>query len=437
MRTFVASEHGAKLDTDLRHGGGSDDTAALQTLLDRGRDEGGVHVVIDGPARVTGLDVYSNTTLEGTDGAGLYLADDSDRAIIRNAHRSRGEIVDERITIRGLVLWGNRDHQLLPWVGDPLPGEVGVGREPEGIVQLEQDRSWKSPLQLLGVRHLVVENVEIWDGRAFTLWLANVSHVEIRNVVIDVNLPPYPTGASVEDQLAFIRATPPNVDGIHINGPADHVLIDGARIHVWDDAIALDANDWGVADLTIDDLAGPYAGQGPITDVEIRNIHLDAPSHGIRILSADQRIDRVEIENVYGAVKMRTVNISHFAIPERGDIGSLAFRNIRLAGARAIVFRELHPEAYAAQPPGTFDEERDSAFFVVNAAVESLELTDVSLTDVAERPILLIGPDAKIGSLAADITVTGDETATPRTAISDGASVGHLSLDIRNAGRGR
>jgi hypothetical protein len=431
---FLASEHGARLDTDLRQGGGTDDTAALQALLDRARDDGGAHIVIDGPALVSGLEVYSDTTIEGTPGAGLRLADDSNRAILRNAHRTRETVVDENITVRGLTFWGNRDHQLEPWRGALIPGEAGIIRKEEGIVQMEQDRTWKSPVQFLGVRNLVVDDVEIWDGRAYALWLANVSHVTVTGLRIDVNTGPYPTGAPFEEQQAFIRAVPPNADGIHINGPADHVLIDGARIYVWDDAVSLCANDCWVADLTVDDLTGPYVGQGPITDVTVRNIHLDRPSQGVRILSADQRIDRVVVENVFGSVRMRSVVISHYAIPEKGTCGSILFRNIRLASEPSPTLREVYPAAFGPLGPPSYQEEADSAFFALNTEVEELRLEGVSLSATEDRPVLLIGPDARIGSLHASIEIEGSDSRTPRIEMYDGASVADLSLHIQSKG---
>src|SRR5688572_6027169 len=91
-RVALASQSGALLNSNLLKGGGADDTAALQAVLDRGADGKPVHLIIDGVALVSGLNAYGNTIVECLDGAGLYLKDGSSRAIIRNAHRSRGTI---------------------------------------------------------------------------------------------------------------------------------------------------------------------------------------------------------------------------------------------------------------------------------------------------------------------------------------------------------
>ena len=54
----------AKLDSNVRTGGGTDDTAALQAVLNRAKTEGGIHLIMDGAALISQLIVYSNTTIE-------------------------------------------------------------------------------------------------------------------------------------------------------------------------------------------------------------------------------------------------------------------------------------------------------------------------------------------------------------------------------------
>ena len=81
MKTIYASETGAKLDSDVYTGGGTDDTAALQKALDTAKVEGGLRFVMDGAALITGLTVHSNTTLEClSDACGFFQADNSNRA---------------------------------------------------------------------------------------------------------------------------------------------------------------------------------------------------------------------------------------------------------------------------------------------------------------------------------------------------------------------
>jgi hypothetical protein len=61
-RIVIASESGAKLDSDVIKGGGTDDTALIQGILDRAPKLGSLKLVVDGPILVTGLTVHSNTS---------------------------------------------------------------------------------------------------------------------------------------------------------------------------------------------------------------------------------------------------------------------------------------------------------------------------------------------------------------------------------------
>ena len=65
IKKFVASQCGAVLDSDVHGGGGTDDTAAIQGILDIAQKDGvGVHLIMDGAALITGIKVYSDTVIE-------------------------------------------------------------------------------------------------------------------------------------------------------------------------------------------------------------------------------------------------------------------------------------------------------------------------------------------------------------------------------------
>jgi hypothetical protein len=44
------------LDSNVYEGGGTDVTALLQQVLDKASDDEGIHFLMDGPAKKTGLD---------------------------------------------------------------------------------------------------------------------------------------------------------------------------------------------------------------------------------------------------------------------------------------------------------------------------------------------------------------------------------------------
>ena len=137
MRTKIiyASQTEAKLDSNVLTGGGSDDTIALQKILDLAPEYGGIHLIMDGAALITGLTVHSNTTIECLNKAcGFYLADHANTSLIINANPSAQEIIDRNITLTGGTYNHNCMHQVhhLPqdvhygYTGDIVPLIPGI-----------------------------------------------------------------------------------------------------------------------------------------------------------------------------------------------------------------------------------------------------------------------------------------------------------------------
>jgi hypothetical protein len=111
-RIIIASEAGAKLDSDVTKGGGSDDTALIQGILDRAPKLGALKLIVDGPILVTGLKVHSNTTIECLNRAcGFYLADNSNRPLIANASPQPEGRADRNLSFLGGTYNGNAGHQ--------------------------------------------------------------------------------------------------------------------------------------------------------------------------------------------------------------------------------------------------------------------------------------------------------------------------------------
>lgn len=308
-----ASSAGAKLDSDLIRGGGTNDTRVLQRLLDHAKSGKAVHLILDGPALVSGLDVYGNTVIECTAGGGLFLQDGSSRAILRNAHRSRGAIIDEHIEIRGCFFNGNRKHQPSADIRRPDLAEFPFSSNKE------KDGTYISGLQFLGVNYLNIHDVTIWNYRAFGSLIANASYVDIRNVIVD-------NGGGPDANLAEYAAT----DGLHFKGPLRYVSIDSIKLRAGDDGIAFNANDYETDDITTRNDFGPYVGQGPIADVTVNNvIFMPGQFSGIRILSTNERIDRILINDVTGVTRFQWLTIGSWVNRRSfGNVGNVTIDNV-------------------------------------------------------------------------------------------------------------
>jgi hypothetical protein len=430
----VASRSGAAMNSDLRQGGGTDDTAALQAVLDQGANRP-VHLYIDGAALVSGLNVYSNTVIDCSNGGGLYLKDGSRRAILRNAHRSRGAIRDTRITVRNCFLNGNRWHQL----GGPVPELAGTAFA-DLPNNLEADGTPLSGLQFLGVNDLTFEGVTLWNVRAFGAMIGNASQIDIRNVTVD-------TGAELGDERNYF-----NTDGIHFYGPIRYVTIDGGKFRTADDALSFTANDSNTDDLTVHNDFGPYVGQGPITDVAVNNVLLMDAGWGIRFLSSNQRIDRVTVSNVTGTLRgAYAVNISHYQnAASIGNFGSISVSNVNVeystpdpwfAEIRRRMHQTLDPKTAATKAVKDWakiwaEETNDGIFalLTVDSPIESLTLSNIMTKASEGRPVLRFGPDANLRVVVADVSVDDPEFKAVPVQLDRGSHINRLDLSLRWAG---
>ena len=99
-KTILASATGAKLNSNVNTGGGDDDTAPIQAALDAALTHGGIHLIMDGAALITGLRVHANTTIECRDkSCGFFLADRANCPVLANANPSATERIDHTITL--------------------------------------------------------------------------------------------------------------------------------------------------------------------------------------------------------------------------------------------------------------------------------------------------------------------------------------------------
>ncbi|MDD5367453.1 MAG: hypothetical protein PHQ40_00345 [Anaerolineaceae bacterium] len=290
-----ASRAGAALDTNLTSGGGTDDTAVLQSILNKASPGSRLLLILDGPTRVSGLDIYSNTTLWCLDGCGFFQTANSNRALLRNAHRSRTTITDEHITIIGGTYNQNKANQ------------HGTGSNGNR----EADNTLICGMTFYGTNYLTIQDVYVVNHVAFGVHIGNANFINIDNLHTDHGI-----GGL-------------NGDGLHLNGPMSFVYGHNLKLNSWDDALALCAGDGNMLDMTLTNDGGPYLGQGVMTDVIIDGVEFQDCLQGIRLLShdANTRMDRIQIHNVTGTV---TNNLLHantwFA--GAGDFGQIVIDGV-------------------------------------------------------------------------------------------------------------
>jgi hypothetical protein len=321
QHVIFASQTGAKLDSNVHTGGGTDDTAILQSVLDKSKESGSLYLVMDGAALVRGLDIHSNTTIECLNpSCGFFMAAQSNRAIIRNANPKMTDgRPDKNITLLGGTYNHNCKEQVHNYI-DKNRNSSAFGKE-----------VWVIGMEFYGVENFTMRDVTIRNQRTFALLMANWFRVTIENIFIDL-----PDHADSQNQ-----------DGLHFWGPGQFLTMKNIQGRSGDDFIALAPDE---NDLVSD-----------ITDVLIDGVILDNADQGIRLLSRNEgRLDRIIIKNVTGTYRSFGFYINPwFNDGNGGNFGNIVFDTIDL--------RQSEPN-YHYTPP---------MLFRLGGRIESLTLRNI------------------------------------------------------------
>lgn len=394
---YYLSSHGAISDAEIGMSSvtfGTDNTAAIQQVLDNA-GKSPITVYWDGKYSVTGLKIYSNTTIIANAGCGAILRNHSDRSIFMNARQSFDAKKDSNITISGGIWNGNYYNPEIP------RGAQSKGDSINGLVCC---------FRFHGVDNLIIRDAILYKPATYALAASNVTHVLYENIIVDVGPNPLI-----------------NNDGLHIDGNSQYGVIRHCIINTHDDGIALNADDlylhWlgrkggGSKEAFYSETAA-----GPISDILIDDITLNSSLFGIRILSGKSRVDRITIRNIKGFTRGYAVvvdNYQHnpsivsFAGP--GNIGTLNFEDFDVA---------IQPNAAYKMP--------NESVINVCANVEQLILKNVKRKyfTAGEPTIFINGENTVIGSLEIDGYYSIDTTknSTISHILVDGASISQLSI---------
>jgi len=155
----------------------------------------------------------------------------------------------------------------------------------------------------------------------------------------------------------------------------------------WDDMIALNADcinvDWDLNRKFVrNNRYALYAGNGPITDVDIDGVQAEDCAQVIRLISRESRLDRVSIRNVRGTYRTFGVWVSSY-YREGGNFGRVELENIDLRAAA--------PNAYEYLPPFQL---------YLGGKIEHVSVRNIiNYLPIDDRPVVWIAPEAKIDYL--------------------------------------
>lgn len=296
VKTVYASSV-ATLDSNVFTGGGTNVTRQLQEVLDRALVDGGIHLVMDGAALVSGLVVHSNTTIEClTKDCGFFLDEQSNCSIVINADRDKKVIKSRSISLLGGTYNHNAQNQLHHAPTDQRDLVFGTPGEPDFF-----DGRLVMALEFYGVEYLTIKDITIRNQRSWAAIICNWRHVVVENVHIDL----------------IDHMSGQNQDGLHFWGPGRFLTVKNLSGRTGDDILALAPDE--------------LDRESDITDVEVDGVFMDNVDQGIRLLSrAKGRLDRVTIRNVSGTYKCFGFYINPWFSEDYGSFGNIVIENVDL-----------------------------------------------------------------------------------------------------------
>jgi len=248
-----------------------DDTAAIQTMLDRG----GLVEIPHGTYCITHpLIIRDNTHLRLAQTAHLRLADGANCALLDNDGLYE-RYTNRNITIEGGIWDGNHAAQRREFIADE--------NQPCDYDKYVSNSLLVLMIRMVHVEGLTVRNVTFKDPTTYAIHIADARYFTVENVLFDYDL------------------SLPNMDGVHVQGPARFGRIHNIRGNANDDHVALCANGTVRSEVT----------RGDIEDVDIDGIYCDNGYTGVRLLSRGDAIRNIHISNIHGEFRFYAVSFTH------------------------------------------------------------------------------------------------------------------------------
>ncbi len=299
-RVMYASNCGAALNSNRTSGGGTDDTAALQAVLNYFGTIGGGTLFIEGDALFSQLVIPTNTTVDMMNNGSLFSkAGSVTGPIIMNKDvvaGTSGAPTDTCIAVANGYINGNR-----------------VGGHGNAALYLDGNSGTARFLPLIGIAgctHLTLENLHLYESPCYNIQLSNCQYFNVSNIRVNV--------LSGDETAADFQ------DGVHLNGYCSNFSIRHIRGETNDDFAALNADDGFTS--SADPQFGwgqPGMSAGPIQDGLIEDVvSLDGASK-IRLLSGTQLIDRIRIKGCAGSIQGSSILIASLPEAGTGNFGTI------------------------------------------------------------------------------------------------------------------
>lgn len=355
-------------DEDAAYQGitGTDDTSKLQAVLNRATNGRPIELVMDGFAAVTGLVVYSNTTIRCLENGGFALLSQSGWPILRNGNPTTNAIVDQNITLDGGLYFGNGDWEKGSTLDAAFSLPTFTNNPAFG------DFFWTT-IGFYGIKNLTIKNVRLYPGKyanlQYTATICNWSNVVVQNCELQAGLNPG------KDGLHFFSGTNLTVQNCRGQTGSDFVALNSSDYH---EIGAEAASPWVIFD-------------GNIYDVLIEGLQFQNSANGVGILAARKNINNVTVRNVTGTVREYAVSVWN-AWPTNyvgGRIGNVFLENISVTYGGGLLYGTVPSIVWI----GAYDTGTN---YVDNVQIKNCKWAG----ETSNRPWLLLGPRTTISSLS-------------------------------------
>jgi len=262
------------------------DTSYIQSLLDKHgeiRVPEGIYM-IDEP-----LVIGDDTHLILTDKTVFKLSDGANCQIMINEGLAKK--YNKNITIEGGIFDGNNVNQVR---------HVQDFAEP--LTAFDPDFYYGIMLRFVGMENFVMKNLTLKDPESYPVQISMVRNFTVENITFDYNM---------------LRT---NMDGIHINGPAENGRICNIFGSTNDDMVALNCDDCYETEIT----------HGPINNIYVDNLHADNGYTAVRLLSCGSPLSNVTVKNVFGKYRYNAVSFTHHRVHE----GECSLDNVHVENVR-------------------------------------------------------------------------------------------------------
>jgi hypothetical protein len=256
------------VNSNLLTGGGTNDSACDQALLNKITAAGGGTLVQDGPSllsavntsstgQTTALQMGPNTTIQCTGGGGFYLANNSNVTMLGNniSGNPNTNLYQSNMEIDDCIFNENQANQNRYELGN-------------------SNNEWVFGMWFSGFNTLTLNHVQVWNARTYAYLFAN-------GLALTVN-------DSTAVQLAGYGAGGNNHDGLHFWGTLQNVNVKHFQdVFGDDDALAFNTDEGVVNYHGLVANNGWQPGRAPtsggaISDVQVDDVYLDGVNDALR-----------------------------------------------------------------------------------------------------------------------------------------------------------